>query len=194
MAEEYRILTINQHETLPADTEFNKINVLTENSDLSGVNEVHKKMNLGSMGIYKKPSTGIPKTDLANDIKESLTKADTAYQKPAGGIPRSAMGEDVMSSLGKADTAYQKASSGIPKTDLASAVQTSLGKADNAQPKETGKGLSTNDYTTAEKTKVASSVLFTSQTLSDAEKTQARNNIGVEQATITQADIDNIWR
>ena len=56
-------------------------------------------------GTYSKPSTGIPKTDLASAVQTSLGKADSAYQKP---------------------------SSGIPKTDLASVVQTSLGKADSA--------------------------------------------------------------
>ena len=57
---------------------------------------------------------------------------------------------------------YTKPSKGIPKTDLASAVQTSLGKADTAiqdisgkVDKVSGKGLSTNDYTTAEKNKLA---------------------------------------
>lgn len=75
--------------------------------------------------------------------------------------------------------AYAKPSSGIPKADLASAVQTSLGKADTALQsvpsdyrtasaqdvidsgkvdKVTGKGLSTNDYTDAEKAKVASAL------------------------------------
>lgn len=72
---------------------------------------------------------------------------------------------------------YLKPTNGIPKTDLAAAVQTSLGKADTALQqhqslaayrtasaqdaidngkvdKVNGKGLSTNDYTTAAKKKV----------------------------------------
>lgn len=56
---------------------------------------------------------------------------------------------------------YSKPSGGIPKTDLASAVQTSLGKADTAiqdisgkVDKVQGKGLSTNDYTNADKEKL----------------------------------------
>lgn len=32
-------------------------------------------------GTYDKPSTGIPKTDLASDVQTSLEKADTALQK-----------------------------------------------------------------------------------------------------------------
>lgn len=74
---------------------------------------------------------------------------------------------------------YSKPSEGVPKTDLASAVQTSLGLADSALQehqslesyrtasvqdiidaqkvdKIDGKGLSTNDYTTVEKSKLAS--------------------------------------
>ena len=38
---------------------------------------------------YTKPSTGIPKTDLASGVQTSLGLADTAYQKPSGGIPDS---------------------------------------------------------------------------------------------------------
>ena len=50
---------------------------------------------------------------------------------------------------------YTLPSGGIPKTDLSSSVQASLEKAENAQPKESGKGLSTNDYSDAEKAKLA---------------------------------------
>ena len=81
---------------------------------------------------YQRPSTGIPKTDMASAVQTSLGKADTAYQKPSTGIPKTDMASAVQTSLGKADTAYQKPSNGIPSTDLASAVQTSLGKADTA--------------------------------------------------------------
>ena len=81
------------------------------------------------IGAYVKPSTGIPKTDLASAVQTSLGKADTAYQKPSGGVPSTDLASAVQTSLGKADSAYQKPSSGIPSTDMSSAVQTSLGKA-----------------------------------------------------------------
>lgn len=55
-------------------------------------------------GGYKKPSGGIPSTDLASAVTTSLGKADTAYQKPSGGIPSSDMTSTVQTSLGKADT------------------------------------------------------------------------------------------
>lgn len=110
-------------------------------------------------GTYSKPSGGIPKTDLASTVQESLNKADTAIQthqdisgkadktslaavatsgsytdlsnKPT--IP-SAVTENTVSGWGftKNTGTYSKPSTGIPKTDLASAVQTSLGKADTA--------------------------------------------------------------
>jgi hypothetical protein len=47
------------------------------------------------------------------------------------------------------------AKSTVAKSDLATDVQTSLGKADTAVQQESGKGLSTNDYTTDEKNKLA---------------------------------------
>lgn len=66
-------------------------------------------MEDGIAAAYKKPSTNIPKTDLASAVQASLDKADSATQ---GG--------------------YIKPGTNIPKTDLATTVQTSLGKADSA--------------------------------------------------------------
>lgn len=76
----------------------------------------NKAVATGINAKYTKPSTGIPKSDLASDIQTSLGKADTALQ----------------SYTEKYTGTYSKPSTGIPKTDLASAVQTSLGKADTA--------------------------------------------------------------
>lgn len=47
-------------------------------------------------GTYSKPSTGIPKTDLASAVQTSLGKADAAYQKPSGGIPASDLASGVI--------------------------------------------------------------------------------------------------
>lgn len=47
-------------------------------------------------GKYAKPSTGIPKTDLASAVQTSLGKADTAYQKPSTGIPASDLASGVI--------------------------------------------------------------------------------------------------
>lgn len=100
-------------------------------------------LNTAINGKYTKPNGGIPASDLE------------------GSIPAGKLSQDVQTSLGKADTAYQKPQTGIPATDLAEGVipdpsnlatKTELaGKVD----KETGKGLSSNDYTTTEKNKLA---------------------------------------
>lgn len=81
---------------------------------------------------YQKPSTGVPKTDLASAVQTSLDNADSAYQKPVTGIPSTDLTSAAQTSLGLADSAYQKPSGGVPKTDLAQAVQNSLDKADGA--------------------------------------------------------------
>ena len=59
-------------------------------------------------GDYSKPSGGIPKSDLAQTVQDSLDNADSAYQKPSTGIPKSDLASDVQTSLGKADTALQQ--------------------------------------------------------------------------------------
>lgn len=44
---------------------------------------------------YTKPETGIPLADLAQAVRASLDKADSAYQKPSAGIPAADMAEAV---------------------------------------------------------------------------------------------------
>ena len=48
--------------------------------------------------------------DLA-DIRSGASKGNTAYQKPSSGIPKTDLASDVQTSLGKADNAIQKSSS-----------------------------------------------------------------------------------
>ena len=86
---------------------------------------------------YQKPSAGIPKTDLASGVQDSLDNADSAYQLPSTGIPENDLDATTQSKIDAGATAYQKPSGGIPSTDLASGVQTSLGKADAAAPQST---------------------------------------------------------
>lgn len=50
---------------------------------------------------YTKPSTGIPKTDLASAVKTSLGKADTAYQKPSLGISETDLAATVKEKLNR---------------------------------------------------------------------------------------------
>lgn len=60
------------------------------------------------------------------------------------------------------------------------AINEVLSIAKDAQPKETGKGLSTNDYTNEDKQKVGNALLKTYQTLTPEEQKQARNNLGAQ--------------
>ena len=52
-------------------------------------------LNAHDVGAYVKPAGGIPKTDLAQAVRTSLGKADTAYQKPRGGITETDLADTV---------------------------------------------------------------------------------------------------
>ena len=80
---------------------------------------------------------------------QSVSAGGTTYEPDANGDI------DISGAIPDTGGKYEKPSTGIPKSDLASDVQTSLGKADTAVQPVAGKGLSTEDYTTAEKTKLA---------------------------------------
>lgn len=121
-------------------------------------------------GTYSKPSTGIPKSDLASAVQTSLGKADTALQSftesdpvfsasAAAGIKSSDITNwnNKTSNTGtvtgvKMNGTTKSPSSGI--VDLGTVItahQDISGKVD----KVSGKQLSTNDYTTTEKNKLA---------------------------------------
>ena len=91
---------------------------------------------------------------------------------------------------------YSKPSGGIPKSDLASAVQTSLGKADTALQSYTeqyqGTVQSVETSETLDEVNTTTYVKYVAQTLTDAQKAQARTNIGavaVGESTLTESDI-----
>lgn len=80
---------------------------------------------------YTKPSTGIPKTDLASSVQTSLGKADTALQQhqDISELTNHVANNDIHVTADDKtswDAKYDKPSSGIPKTDLASDIQISL--------------------------------------------------------------------
>jgi len=94
--------------------------------------------------------------DVLDEIAEAIDDAGSGgYAPPPGGIPATDLAPAVRTSLGKADSAYQKPASGIPKTDLEQSVQDTLDDVADKVDKVTGKGLSTNDYTTEDKNKLA---------------------------------------
>jgi hypothetical protein len=105
---------------------------------------------------YAKPSTGIPKTDLASDIQTSLGKADTAVQSLDGYATESYVNTQVSnlvdSSPETLNTLNELAAALGDDPNFATTVATQIGgKVDKVD----GKDLSTNDYTTAEKDKLA---------------------------------------
>lgn len=50
---------------------------------------------------YIKPSTGIPKSDLATAVQDTLTKADADYTMPGGGIPETDLTAAVQTKLAR---------------------------------------------------------------------------------------------
>ena len=121
---------------------------ITDDSTLQGI---VNGINTSIAAKYTKPTGGIPSTDMTSAVQASLKKADTALQTH----------QDIS---GKANKATTLAGYGITDAKIANGVitlgsqtiipitshQDTSGKVD----KVTGKGLSTNDYTAADKAKV----------------------------------------
>lgn len=140
----------------------------------STLNKTQREVNAAQASAtsakYTKPAGGIPKTDLASGVQASLDKADSALQQHQSlAAYRTAAAQDAIDEAQDAAIAgkYTKPGTGIPASDLAAAVQSSLDKADSA-------------------------VEYTAQTLTDAQRTQARSNIGAADVAIYQANRVNI--
>lgn len=132
-----------------AINKFNEIVTFLKNiSDSQTLDGIVNGINTSIAAKYTKPSAGIPATDLTSAVQASLKKADSAVQDVSG----------------KADKATTLAGYGITDAKIANGVitlggntivpltshQDISGKVD----KVSGKGLSTNDYTNADKAKV----------------------------------------
>jgi len=124
--------------------------VVTKHQDISGKAEKSEMTVTAGDGVAKvQLKTGLS-VDVITDISGKQDVIDDL--------------EDIRSGAAAGATAYQKPGSGIPKSDLVSGVQASLSKADTALQehqdisgkvdKEEGKGLSTNDFTDEEKSKL----------------------------------------
>lgn len=166
---------------------------------------------------YVKPSTGIPKTDLASDVQSSLGKADAALQsytetdptvpawakaasKPSytatevGALPNTTTLADLtgdathrtVTDVEKTAWNAKSTFSGsyndltdkptIPSTDgLATTSYVDTQVATKVSQVE-GKGLSTNDYTTAEKTKLAGIAIEANKTVIDSALSSTSTN------------------
>ena len=109
-------------------------------------------------GGYTPPVGGIPKTDLASGVQASLNKADTALQQSdLSGYATQDDVDDAISGLvngapAALDTLKELADALGDNDDAVSALTNQLA---NKVDKVSGKGLSTEDYTTAEKSKLA---------------------------------------
>ena len=156
-----------------ADTAYQKPGSGIPSSDMTSAVQT----SLGKAdSAYQKPGTGIPKSDMASAVQTSLGKADSAYQKPNSGIPQSDMDSSVQAKLnaaGSADQAINQERSDREAAVTAEAsarqsadqnLQTQINAKANTSDmttalngkvdKVTGKGLSTNDYTDADKAKL----------------------------------------
>lgn len=129
---------------------------------LTSEQQTQARTNIGS-GTYSKPSGGIPISDLVSGVQTSLGKADSAYQKPFGGIPASDIASGVIPDVsGKQDTL-------VSGTNIKTVNGESI----------LGSGNITAGDTNA--------VQYVAQTLTDAQKTQARTNIGAAAASALSA-------
>lgn len=94
---------------------------------LQQLTEAQKAQARANIDAYKKPSTGIPASDIANGVIPDISgKQDTITDL-----------QEIRNGASAGAIAYQKPSDGVPKSDLTSSVQASLSKADTAiQPFE----------------------------------------------------------
>lgn len=148
-----------------ADTalqEHQDISALVSHTQNSNIHVTSEQKTAWS-AKYDKPSSGIPKSDLASAVQTSLGKADTALQEhqDISALTNHVANNDIhVTTANKTawNAKYDKPSSGIPKTDLASDVQTSL--VPSSLTSDTGKVLtvsSSGDAVWAEATSSGSS-------------------------------------
>ena len=121
-------------------TSLNKADTaLQEHQDISalvshtqnGNIHVTSEQKIAWSAKYDKPSSGIPKSDLATPVQTSLNKADSALQEhqDISALTNHVANNDIHVTADDKtawNAKYNKPSSGIPKTDLASEIQTSL--------------------------------------------------------------------
>jgi hypothetical protein len=107
-------------------------------------------------GKYSKPADGIPVNDLSAAVQTSLTKADTAIQSLDGYATETFVENKVADLVNSApetlDTLGELAAAFEDNQEVVEALD---GAISNKVDKVEGKGLSSNDFTTAEKEKLA---------------------------------------
>ena len=128
-----------------------------------------------SMGItdfYEKPTSGIPKSDLADDVQTSLTKADNALQSVPD-IYRTAEVQNIIDATKQTKTIADAGGYFGANPTVEGALQ-QLGA-------NSGGGSGNPN-----------AVLYIEQTLTNEQKAQARSNINVEEAgtSYTKSEVD----
>ena len=109
-----------------------------------------------SSDAYIKNKPTIPSAVTESTVSGwGFTKNSGTYSKPSGGIPKSDLDTKVQNSLDKADTALQSVPSEyITETELNAKNYATTSALNDKVDKVTGKQLSTEDFTTALKTKL----------------------------------------
>ena len=145
----------------------NGLFTITVNISDSGV-----EANTREVEIYKKPASGIPKSDLADDVQTSLTKADSALQS----VPdtyRTAEAQNIIDETKQTKTIADAGGYFGANPTVEGALQ-QLGA-------NSGGGSGNPN-----------AVLYIEQTLTNEQKAQARSNINAEEAgtSYTKSEID----
>lgn len=128
--------------------------------------------SMGIIDIYEKPTSGIPKSDLADDVQTSLTKADSALQS----VPdtyRTAEAQNIIDVTKQTKTIADAGGYFGANPTVEGALQ-QLGA-------NSGGGSGNPN-----------AVLYIEQTLTNEQKAQARSNINVEEAgtSYTKSEVD----
>ena len=145
----------------------NGLFTITVNISDSGV-----EANTREVEIYKKPASGIPKSDLAEDVQTSLDRADSALQS----VPdtyRTAEAQNIIDATKQTKTIADAGGYFGTNPTVEGALQ-QLGA-------NSGGGSGNPN-----------AVLYIEQTLTDEQKAQARSNINAEEAgtSYTKSEID----
>lgn len=142
---------------------------IDEKSDIEHMHVIEDITDLQAELDYKyvKPSDGIPADDLTADVQESLNKADTAIQSLDGYATESYVADaiaaipefdpsELQSAIdGKADAGHDHNDLYYTETEIDDKLVTMQSDIDSKVTTVDGMGLSTNDYTTEEKDKLA---------------------------------------
>lgn len=141
-----------------AINKFNEIVAFLKNiTDSQTLEGIVNGINTSIAAKYTKPSTGIPATDLTSAVQASLKKADSAIQDISGKADKAT----TLAGYGITDAKIDKGVITLGSNTIVPLTthQDISGKVD----KVSGKGLSTNDYTDADKAKV-DTIVYASDT------------------------------